>query len=286
MREHAVLELEQVSVEYRPRRGPPTIAVQDVNLRVGRGEFVVVLGASGCGKTTLLNAIAGFVSPTRGQIRLDGVPVAGPGRERGVVFQHHALMPWLNVLGNVEFGLRLQRVPREARRRIALACLQQVGLAQSAQRPVYELSGGMQQRVGLARALAASPTVMLLDEPLGALDVFTREALQITLLDIWRTGSAASADIRIDSSPDAKAGAHSRIVVFITHDVEEALFLATRLLVMAPGPGRVVHEFEVPFSRRYAQSRDARAIKAAPDFIAMREQVLELVRNTAADVLQ
>lgn len=283
-----MLELEQVSVEYRPRRGPTTIAVQDVNLRVERGEFVVVLGASGCGKTTLLNAIAGFVSPTRGQIRLDGVPVAGPGRERGVVFQRHALMPWLNVLGNVEFGLRLQRVPRETRRRIALECLQQVGLAQSAQRPVYELSGGMQQRVGLARALATSPAVMLLDEPLGALDVLTREALQITLLDIWRSGSAASTDIRIDSSPDPNAGAggHSRIVVFVTHDVEEALFLATRLLVMAPGPGRVVHEFEVPFSRRYAQSRDARAIKAAPDFIAMREQVLERVRSTAADVLQ
>ncbi len=265
-----MLEIERVTVEYRPHRGPATIAVQDVSLRVAPGEFVVLLGASGCGKTTLLNTIAGFLPPTSGSIQLNGIAVLGPGRERGVVFQRHALMPWLNVIGNVEFGLRLQGVPRDERRRIALSCLQQVGLAQSALRPVYELSGGMQQRVGLARALATSPTVMLLDEPLGALDAFTREALQITLLDIWRTS----------------VGNRSRIFVFITHDVEEALFLATRLLIMAPGPGRVVHEFEVPFSRRYAQEGDARAIKAAPDFIAMRERVLALVRQSAASVLQ
>lgn len=261
-----MLEIEQVTVEYQPRHGPATLALQDISLKVVPGEFVVVLGASGCGKTTLLNTVAGFLAPTRGAIRLDGNLVQGPGRERGVVFQRHALMPWLDVLGNVEFGLRLQHVPRDARRQIALECLHQVGLTQAAHRPVYELSGGMQQRVGLARALATAPAVMLLDEPLGALDAFTREALQITLLELWR-----------DST---------RIFVFITHDVEEALFLSTRLLIMAPGPGRVIHEFDVPFSRRFAAQGNARAIKAAPDFIAMRERMLDLVRHSAAGGLQ
>jgi taurine transport system ATP-binding protein len=181
------------------------------------------------------------------------------------VFQRHALMPWLDVVGNVEFGLRLQGHAPAERRRVALECLRQVGLAQTARQPVYTLSGGMQQRVGLARALAVSPEVLLLDEPLGALDAFTREALQATLLEIWRDGS--------------------RIFFFITHDVEEALFLATRLLIMAPGPGRVEHQFDLPFSRRFLREGNIRAIKSAPDFIEMRERVLDCVRGTAQSVV-
>jgi len=207
-----------------------------------------------------------------------------------VVFQKHALMPWLNVQANVEFGLRLQGVARAARRAIALECLRQVGLEHAAQQPVYELSGGMQQRVGVARALATAPALLLLDEPLGALDAFTRESIQQILLDVWRRDPA-------------------RIFLFITHDVEEALFMATRLLIMAPQPGRIVREFDLPFSRQYAQRRAvqqaeldaararddapgpaddsalAREIKASAAFIAMREEVLTLMHDRTLGVL-
>jgi taurine transport system ATP-binding protein len=287
-----VLEIERLSVEFRPKHGVPLLALHDINLTVRPGEFVVALGASGCGKTTLLNTVAGFLPPSAGQLRLNGGTIAGPGKERGMVFQKHALMPWLNVQANVEFGLRLHGVARAARRSIALECLRRVGLEHAAQQPVYELSGGMQQRVGVARALATAPAVLLLDEPLGALDAFTRESIQQILLDVWR-------------------GDPARIFLFITHDVEEALFLATRLLIMAPRPGRIVREFDVPFSRQYAQRRAAqcgtaealqartgeggasaaydpalaRAIKASAAFIAMREQVLALMHDRTLGVL-
>lgn len=257
-----MLEINQLSVEYRSRKSPPHLALDEVTLSVAPGEFVVALGASGCGKTTLLNTIAGFVAPSRGEVRLDGQPIDGPGHERGVVFQKHALMPWMNVIENVEFGLRLRKMPLDERRRIGMECLRRVGLSQVAHRPVYELSGGMQQRVGVARAIASSPQVMLLDEPLGALDAFTRESIQELLLDLWS---------------DAK-----RLFFFITHDVEEALFLATRLIIMAPNPGRIVHQIELPFSRAYLENRDARATKASPAFIEMRERVLALVHETSA----
>nr|WP_198980068.1 ATP-binding cassette domain-containing protein [Herbaspirillum sp. ASV7] len=257
-----MLEIDQVSIEYPARKGPPSLALDQVSLAIPAGEFVVALGASGCGKTTLLNTIAGFIPPTRGEIRLGGAVVEGPGSDRGVVFQKHALMPWMNVVENVEFGLKLRKVPLHERRRIALECLNKVGLLPSAYKQVYELSGGMQQRVGVARAIASSPSVMLLDEPLGALDAFTREAIQELLLDLWNTSQG--------------------VFFFITHDVEEALFLATRLIIMAPHPGRVVHDLPMPFARRYLASRDARGTKADPEFIAAREHVLALVHQTSA----
>jgi taurine transport system ATP-binding protein len=257
-----MLEINDLSIEYPARKGPPNLALENVSLAIEPGEFVVALGASGCGKTTLLNTIAGFIPPTRGEILLDGKVVEGPGYERGVVFQKHALMPWMNVIENVEFGLRLRKVPLHERRRVGMECLRRVGLSDAAQRPVYELSGGMQQRVGVARAIASSPQVMLLDEPLGALDAFTRESIQELLLNLW---------------DDSKG-----VFFFITHDVEEALFLATRLIVMAPNPGRIVHELHLPFARQYIETRNARATKASAEFIAMRERVLALVHETSS----
>lgn len=261
-----MLEIERLTVEFRPKKGPSRVALHNINLTIRPGEFMVALGASGCGKTTLLNTIAGFLPPTSGTVRLDGRTITGPGKERGVIFQKHALMPWLSVVANVEFGLRLQGMRGPERREVALESLRKVGLSQVAQQPVYELSGGMQQRVGVARALATSPAVLLLDEPLGALDAFTRGSIQETLLEVWRDTS--------------------RMFFFITHDVEEALLLATRLVIMAPDPGRIVHEFDVPFSRRYQHPGDARVIKASAEFVEMRERMLDLVHHESSEVLR
>ncbi|AUX71289.1 taurine ABC transporter ATP-binding subunit [Erwinia pyrifoliae] len=233
------------------------LALQDINLTIDNGELVVVLGPSGCGKTTLLNLIAGFIPADGGSMTLDGQPVSGPGADRGVVFQHEGLLPWRNVLDNVAFGLQLAGVEKNARRAVAQRMLKKVGLEGAGRRFIWQLSGGMRQRVGIARALAADPRLLLLDEPFGALDAFTREQMQELLLRLWR-----------DSGKQ---------ILLITHDIEEAVFLASELILLSPGPGRIVERLVLDFGRRYAAGEACRSIKSDPAFIERREYVLSRV---------
>ena len=252
------LNIDHVSVIYPAADGrPPVAALSDINLDILEGEFVVALGASGCGKSTLLNLIAGFLSPTSGGLTLDGRMVMGPGADRAVVFQKHALLPWLNVIDNVAFGLQIQGVAKQDRYRTANEFIGLLGLDGFQSSPVYKLSGGMQQRVGIARALTCDPKILLMDEPLGALDALTREKAQELILKIW--------------------GETRKSVFFITHSVEEALFMGTKMIVMSPRPGRITHVFDLPFSRQFQGGTPARHVKAAPEFIALRERVLNII---------
>ncbi len=254
----ALLSVSHVAMEFPAVEGLGSVkALEDVNLEFRENEFVVALGASGCGKTTLLNVIAGFLSPTSGEVLHKGTPVSGPGRDRGVVFQKHALLPWLDVVENTEFGLKLQGVPSGERRARARENLALVGLSDFERYPIYQLSGGMQQRVGLARALTCDPDMLLMDEPLGALDAFTRENMQELILDVWRKTR--------------------KVVFFITHSVEEALFMATRLIVMSPRPGRITHKYDLDFCNQFFETGDARRVKSSADFIKIREEVLSII---------
>jgi taurine transport system ATP-binding protein len=257
------LDIRNLSVHYASRSGQSVHALSDIDLTMDPGDFVVALGASGCGKTTLLSCIAGFMRYSSGEILLDGEPVRGPGADRGVVFQKHALMPWLNVARNIEFGLRMRGVDRGTRRKIALDKLAQVGLSKFANSPIWQISGGMQQRVGLARALASDPEVMLMDEPFGALDALTREQLQELMLKLWWETK--------------------KMFFFITHSVEEALFLATELVVMTPSPGRIAHRYKLDFGRRFIECQDARAVKSDPAFIRLREEVLNMIHHHSSN---
>ncbi|SYJ13137.1 taurine ABC transporter ATP-binding subunit [Klebsiella pneumoniae] len=247
-----MLQISHLSADYG---GKPALA--DINLTLESGELLVVLGPSGCGKTTLLNLIAGFVPYQHGSITLEGQQVTGPGAERGVVFQNEGLLPWRNVQDNVALGLQLAGVDKAQRRQAAAQMLKKVGLEGAEKRFIWQLSGGQRQRVGIARALAANPRLLLLDEPFGALDAFTREQMQTLLLKLWHeTGKQ---------------------VLLITHDIEEAIFMATELVLLSPGPGRVVERLRLDFSRRFVAGESCRSIKSDPRFIEQREYILSRV---------
>lgn len=256
----AELNADHVSVVYQTARGALT-ALRDVSVSVRSGEIVVALGASGCGKSTLLSLLAGFQQPTSGTVTVDGVPVLEPHASRGVVFQDDALMPWLNVIENVGFGLRMQGQSRAAREEKAAEVLKLVKLAGFEKHRIDEISGGMRQRVGLARALAADPSFLLMDEPLGALDALTREHMQTLLLDVWQ--------------------ATQKGVFLITHSIEEAVLLATELLILSPRPGRVVARYGLDFSRRYAAGESLRSIRTDPRYTEIHYELLDhLIRET------
>ncbi len=229
-------------------------AVQELNFSIEPGEFVCILGPSGCGKSTLLGALAGHLQPSRGSLRVDGQPVQGPSPERGMVFQHHTLLPWCSVLDNVAFGLKMQGLDKVARHAQATEFLRLVGLQDFAGRWPYQLSGGMQQRAEIARVLINRPRLLLMDEPFGALDAQTRSRMQELLLDIWA---------RIPTT-----------VVFVTHDIDEALFLADCILVMSPRPGRFIADLRLDFPRP-RQS----ALLTSPEFIRLKRHCLELLRH-------
>jgi NitT/TauT family transport system ATP-binding protein len=236
-------------------------AIQDISLHIEPGEFVCLLGPSGCGKSTLLSALAGHLPATAGKLELDGVAIRGPDPQRGLVFQHHTLFPWKSVLDNVAFGLKMKRVPRHDRYRLARQMLEWVGLTGSDDRYPAELSGGMQQRVEIARALINSPRVLLMDEPFGALDALTRVRMQELLLELWT-------EMRTT-------------VLFVTHDIEEALFLADRIVVMSRSPGRIVEELVV----RSPRPRSPEQL-ADPAFLQLKRRCLSLLHPNFSAVAE
>lgn len=239
-------------------------ALKNVSLDLRDGELLSVLGPSGCGKTTLLNILAGFLAPTEGEVVLNGEKVTGPAPERGMVFQKGALFEWMNVRSNVDFGPRMKRMPKAQRDEITDHLLETVGLQDFKEKAVYELSGGMQQRVALARCLANEPDVILMDEPLGALDALTREKMQGLVLKLWKeTG---------------------KTVILITHSVEEALLLGERLLVMAPRPGRIHREYTLPFADS-AVNADLRDIKKQSQFSETRDEILAMIWEMEEEIM-
>lgn len=250
------LRLKDLCVSYVDRSGRRTEAVRDISLDVvdkpGVGEIVVFLGPSGCGKSTILKAVAGLLAPTTGEVLVEGEPVTGVGRDRGMVFQAYTSFGWLTVRENVEYGLRLRGVDRRERRERADRYLKAVGLAEFADAYPKALSGGMKQRVALARTLINQPRLVLMDEPFGALDPQTRWGMQGLLLDVSKT--------------------EDNTILFVTHDVSEAVYLGDAVYVLSPRPARILHRVDVPFFA----NRDI-SLKSAPEFRAVEKQLLDLL---------
>jgi len=247
------LVIEYVNEERNERH----IAVEGFSLDIHEGEFVCVVGPSGCGKSTLISAIAGFLKPRAGVLELDGKPIRKPGADRGVVFQEYALLPWKRVIDNVALGLKLRGVPKAERHGTAHRFLELTNLTEAADKFPHELSGGMKQRVAVARTLANAPDVMLMDEPFAAVDAQTRMTLQEELVRIWERNRVT--------------------VLFVTHSVEEAVFLGSRVAVLTGRPGKVREVIDIPIPR---QDRTWATLNANPVFTEIRDRVLNLVRGS------
>ncbi len=258
------LIISDVSMIFELPNGGSVEALKNINLELKEGELMSVLGPSGCGKTTLLNILAGFLAATSGTVHLGEDLVTGPSPERGMVFQQGALFEWMNVRKNIGFGPRMKGVPEREIEENVDRLLGIVGLQDFGQKMIYELSGGMQQRVALARCLANDPDVILMDEPLGALDALTREKMQSLVLEIWKeTG---------------------KTIVLITHSVEEALLLGERLLVMAPRPGRIHREYRLPFAEM-GVGADLREVKKHADYGPKREEILSMIWEMEEEIM-
>jgi len=256
------LRISDLGVTYLGHGGRRTEAVRDVSIEIkdkpGCGEIVVFLGPSGCGKSTILKAVAGLLRPTRGEVLVDGDKVTSVGRDRGMVFQAYTSFGWLTVRQNVEYGLRLQGVPKSERRERSDKYLKEVGLHDFADHYPKDLSGGMKQRVAIARTLINRPRVVLMDEPFGALDPYTRWEMQGLLLDVSRT--------------------EDNTILFVTHDVSEAVYLADTVYVLSPRPARILHRVDVPFF----ENRDI-ALKSSAGFRAVEKRLLEMLYAPAPE---
>lgn len=252
------LQIQNLHKHFETQKGT-LVVLKDINMIIEQGEFICAVGASGSGKSTLLRQIAGLDLPTSGEVKIDGKPVLGPGPDRGMVFQHYTLYPWMSVQENTEFGLKLQGVPKKVRREQASYFLNVVGLTQFAQTLPKELSGGMKQRVAIARALASEPKVLLMDEPFGALDVHTKEAMHEFILDLWQ---------------------RTEITIFmITHDVEEAVFLSNRIYALGSRPGTVRKEMKINLPER------THRVKRHSIFHDYRDELMDLLRQHGQEAM-
>ena len=255
---------DKLNMIFKSPKGEIVHALKDISFTLKKGGLMTVLGPSGCGKTTLLNIIAGFLRPTDGKIILGEKEINGPGVERGMVFQQGALFEWLTVAENVNFGLRMRKENKIETAKKVEEWLDIVGLQGFGNTPTYQLSGGMQQRVALARCLINNPDLILMDEPLGALDASTREKMQSLVLKIWKeTG---------------------KTIILITHSVEEALLLGERLYVMAPRPGRIHKEYNLPFASMGLKG-DLREIKNNEEFVSKREEILTMIWDMEEEIM-
>ena len=260
----AKLAVQNIKKTFFKETGDQVVGIEvlgGINLSVAKGEFVSVIGPSGCGKSTLLRIIDGLIQPDEGRVLVDNRQVTAPGADRAVVFQYFGLYPWRSVLRNVEFGLELKKVPAAQRRRIALENIAQVGLRGFENHYPHELSGGMRQRVGFARALALDPDIILMDEPFSSVDEQTRELLQEQLLELW--------------------GSTKKTVLFITHSIDEAVYMADRVIVMGARPGRIVEEIKVDLER----PRSA-AVRAQPKFGEIRGYAWEILKKAMREAAE